>query len=83
MRLTRRDGTPLWLNPLLLETLEETPDTVLTLTTGRRLVVREDGGQVRRSWRRSVRTLGMLTALRLEGRRAAEAAQEEGRRGRA
>ena len=39
--VTRLDGRELVVNAELIETLEATPDTVITLTTGRRLVVRE------------------------------------------
>jgi flagellar protein FlbD len=39
--LTRLNGEPITINLNLIETLEETPDTVITLTTGKKLVVRE------------------------------------------
>lgn len=39
--VTRLDGREVVINAELIETLEATPDTVITLTTGRRLVVRE------------------------------------------
>ncbi|QIA26940.1 flagellar FlbD family protein [Thermaerobacter sp. PB12/4term] len=39
--VTRLDGREVVVNAELIETLEATPDTVITLTTGRRLVVRE------------------------------------------
>ncbi|HEY8488569.1 MAG TPA: flagellar FlbD family protein [Thermaerobacter sp.] len=39
--VTRLDGRQLVVNAELIETLEATPDTVITLTTGRRLVVKE------------------------------------------
>ena len=35
----RLRGEPMYLNPDLVESIEETPDTVLTLTDGRRTVV--------------------------------------------
>lgn len=35
----RLRGEPLYLNPDLVESIEETPDTVLTLVDGRRTVV--------------------------------------------
>lgn len=31
----------MWLNALLIETVEETPDTYITLVTGKRLIVLE------------------------------------------
>lgn len=39
--LTRLNGEILAVNADLIELMEETPDTVVTLTTGRKLVVRE------------------------------------------
>jgi len=39
--LTRFDGTELVVNSDLVVTVEKTPDTVITLTTGDRLMVRE------------------------------------------
>lgn len=38
----RLRGEPMYLNPDLVESLESTPDTVLTLIDGRRMVVSED-----------------------------------------
>lgn len=38
---TRLDGSSVVLNADLIETVEAVPDTVITLTTGRKLVVRE------------------------------------------
>jgi flagellar protein FlbD len=40
--LTRFDGTQFVLNASLIEIMEATPDTVITLTSGHRFVVRED-----------------------------------------
>lgn len=39
--LIRLNGHPLMVNSDLIEQLEETPDTVVTLTSGNRLVVRD------------------------------------------
>jgi flagellar protein FlbD len=41
IRVTRLDGHEFYLNPELLEWFEATPDTVISLTTGCKLVVRE------------------------------------------
>lgn len=38
---TRLDGVTIMVNADLIETVEAVPDTVITLSTGRRLVVRE------------------------------------------
>ncbi len=39
--LTRLNGITFWLNAELIETVEATPDVVVTLTNGRKYVVRE------------------------------------------
>ena len=46
IRLTRLNRIPLVLNSDLIEHIEETPDTVVTLTTGQILRVRETADQV-------------------------------------
>lgn len=41
IRLTRFNGEQLWVNMDMIEYVEETPDTVVTLATGKKLVVKE------------------------------------------
>ena len=41
IHVTRLDGTDLVVNAELIATIERTPDTVLSLVTGARLMVRE------------------------------------------
>ncbi len=36
----------MWLNALLIEMVEETPDTYITLVTGKRLIVLEKAAEV-------------------------------------
>ena len=40
--LTRPDGSTILVNPDRITTVEETPDTVITLSDGKHLLVRED-----------------------------------------
>jgi len=44
--VTRINGTKMWLNALLIEMVEETPDTYITLITGKRLIVLEKAAEV-------------------------------------
>ena len=44
--LTRLRGEPIVINAELIETVEATPDTILTFTTGRKMVVRESPDEV-------------------------------------
>ncbi len=46
IRLTRLNHGPFLLNPDLIEHLETTPDTVITLTNGNQFVVRETAEEV-------------------------------------
>lgn len=48
IRVTRLDGTEIVVNAHLIETLEAVPDTVITMTTGKKLVVQEDVDEVTR-----------------------------------
>lgn len=41
IEITKLNGVRILVNPHLLETVEETPDTVLTLTTGKKIIVKE------------------------------------------
>jgi flagellar protein FlbD len=41
IQVTRLNGRKVVINALLIEMVEATPDTVITLTTGNKLVVRE------------------------------------------
>ena len=44
--VTRFDGTTLIVNAELIEFIEARPDTVLSLTTGKKVIVRESPGDV-------------------------------------
>lgn len=62
LKLTRLSGEEFLLNPHLLELVETMPDTVVVLTTGRRLVVRESVDSVRMmfmNYQRALRRSGI------------------------
>lgn len=46
IELTRLNGNPMVLNSDLIKTAEASPDTMLTLITGEKLIVREECGVV-------------------------------------
>jgi flagellar protein FlbD len=46
IELTRLNGTPMVLNSDLIKTAEASPDTMLTLINGEKLIVREDCAEV-------------------------------------
>jgi flagellar protein FlbD len=41
VKVTRLDGSEYWLNPHQIEIIEMKPDTIITLLSGRKLVVKE------------------------------------------
>ncbi|MEW9667641.1 flagellar FlbD family protein [Ammoniphilus sp. 3BR4] len=41
IQLTRLNNSTYFLNPFLIETIEETPDTIITLTNGKKFIVKE------------------------------------------
>jgi flagellar protein FlbD len=59
--LTRLNGTRLCVNSFLIEHLEETPDTVVTLTNGHRFLVRESIEDI------VAASMGYLSQLRARG----------------
>ncbi|MGG6313542.1 flagellar FlbD family protein [Paenibacillus macerans] len=44
--VTRLNGSQMWLNAIMIETVEETPDTYVTLITGKRIIVLEKAAEV-------------------------------------
>ena len=57
--LTRINGTVITINADLIEVVEETPDTVVTLTTGKKFIVKESRQELKNlvlSYKRKVYT---------------------------
>ncbi|MBE7559990.1 flagellar FlbD family protein [bacterium] len=46
IELSRLDGSKFYINAIHIETVEATPDTVITLFSGKKFVVREKPAQV-------------------------------------
>ncbi|MCF6093830.1 flagellar FlbD family protein [Microaerobacter geothermalis] len=46
IQLTRFNGTTFVLNCFLIETIEATPDTVITLNNGKKMVVKESVDEI-------------------------------------
>jgi flagellar protein FlbD len=47
IEVTKINGSKLLVNTSLIETVEETPDTVLTLTDGKKIIVRESRYEIK------------------------------------
>lgn len=61
IEVTRLTGTKILINADLIEIVEETPDTVITFTTGRKLIVKESRQQIKslvKSYKREIMTTG-------------------------
>lgn len=61
IEVTRLNGTQILVNADLIELVEETPDTVITFTTGRKIIVKESRQQIKRlvkSYKREIMETG-------------------------
>ena len=57
IEVTKINGTKVLVNPDLIELVEETPDTVIAFTTGRKLFVKEGRQEVKylvKSYRKEI-----------------------------
>ena len=63
IEITKLNGQKVLINPSLIEMVEETPDTVISLTTGRKIIVKESRQEVKnlvKSYKRDIFTNGLL-----------------------
>ena len=63
IEVTRLNGTTVLINSDLIETVEETPYTVISLTTGKKFIVKESRQEVKnlvKSYKRDIFTNGLL-----------------------
>ena len=61
IKVTRLNGEEYWLNPHMIETMESTPDTTITLITGKKLVVKENPDKVMKLIISYRKNLGLLS----------------------
>ena len=57
IELTKMNGSVVLVNCEVIEMVEETPDTVITLTTGRKIIVKESRQEVKnlvKSYRKDI-----------------------------
>ncbi len=57
IELTKMSGRKVLVNPELIELVEETPDTVILFTTGRKIIVKESRQEVKnlvKSYRKDI-----------------------------
>ncbi len=57
IEITKLNGQKVLINPDLIEFVEETPDTVISFTTGRKIIVKESRQEVKnlvKSYRKDI-----------------------------
>ena len=57
IEITKLNGQKVLINPCLIEMVEETPDTVISLTTGRKIIVKESRQDIKnlvKSYRKDI-----------------------------
>lgn len=57
IEITKLNGQKVLINPSLIEMVEETPDTVISLTTGRKIIVKESRQDIKnlvKSYRKDI-----------------------------
>ena len=57
VELTKLNGVKFLINPDVIEVIEETPDTVLTTVTGKKIIIKEGRQEVKnlvKSYRRDI-----------------------------
>ena len=72
IKVTRLDGSELIVNCELVEFLEQTPDTVISLVNGKKFVVREDAAKIVGrvvEYKRAIRRAHTRKLRRVEKRR--------------
>lgn len=67
VRVTRLNGSEIWLNPVLIESVEATPDCVVKMSNGHRYVVSETPEQVESLVVSFYRCTGLVPAILHEG----------------
>ncbi len=67
IKVTKLNGEALVINCLLIETVEATPDTVVTLTTGHKIMVRESVDDLLRDTTAYHRSIGFRPVVPVAG----------------
>jgi flagellar protein FlbD len=78
IQATRLSGSPLLINALLIESIETTPDTVITLVTDRKIVVRESADELTQLVREYLTTIGGPAATAMTVKSAPDVAEGDG-----
>ncbi|SDC86398.1 flagellar protein FlbD [Paenibacillus sp. UNCCL117] len=60
VKLTRLNGKPITINAILIEAIEETPDTMISLMNGKKIMVLEPVPEVVELVQRYMQTIGLI-----------------------
>ncbi|PZD93330.1 flagellar protein D [Paenibacillus sambharensis] len=63
IEVTRLNGTKIMVNALLIELIEEVPDTLITLTTGKKFVATEPAALLQERIQNYLRGIGLVAAV--------------------
>ena len=69
IEVTKINGSKVLINPDLMELVEETPDTVITFTTGRKIIVKESRQEVKnlvKLYRKDIFQISLLHSITLQ-----------------
>lgn len=61
--LTRFNGAPFYVNMIHIETVEATPDTIITLTNGKKILVKEDAQEVANRISKFIQSVPLATVV--------------------
>lgn len=70
--VTRMDGSHLILNAVMIESVESTPDTVITMMSGRKFVIKETAADLVEHATVYYRRVGLIGTLRAAGSEATD-----------
>jgi len=60
IQVTRLNGEKVYINAVLIESIEEKPDTLITLTNGKKLIVREKAHEIAGLVKRYMQGIGSI-----------------------
>ncbi|WP_062197861.1 flagellar FlbD family protein [Massilibacterium senegalense] len=67
IEVTRLNGQPFSINAIYIELLEETPDTIITLTNGKKYIVREPIEEVKEKITNFYKQITIIGRPEMEG----------------
>ncbi|OUM96974.1 MAG: flagellar protein D [Thermobacillus sp. ZCTH02-B1] len=63
IEVTRLNGTKVYINALLIETIEEVPDTIVTLLNGKKVMAAESAAELIARTQEYLRGIGLVASV--------------------